>query len=238
MDLITQKEFVEEYSKGKRVFENVLMQFTDISTMMFSDLVIKNSKLIFCTFLDCLMKNVAFENCEIYAGSFYNGSISSVLFSKCQIELTLFEGIRFEKAKMDKCVIRLSAIFNSNDASVDFSTSIQNRLLTSVSQLTKDDIEMTIAEAMPMIERLDVSTRIKLKELLKQDMERYNISEPAKEKSSRYDRKEESTHLSYGEVRQLIESTFGAYTQKNQYKMKSPYERQDENKIRRSGPPF
>jgi Pentapeptide repeats (9 copies) len=239
MELITQKRFVERYKNGERIFSNALLQFFDISDMEFNELIIKNSKVLFCTFRNCNMRNMVFENCEIYGGSFYNGKISSVIFSGCNIELTLFEGIQFEMTKLDRCNIRLCAIFNSNHTSVDFSTSVQNRLLTDVSQLTRADIESSIAEAMPLIERLDVSIRMKLKEILRQDMNRYNLSAEEEKKTSSYGpQAADNTQLSYGEVRHLIESAFGTYSHQNKYEMKSPYETSGKNKTKRAGPPF
>lgn len=239
--LLTQKEFIERYEKGERNFSNTLMQFFDISNMKFGNVVFKDCKLLFCTFRNCEFENVAFEDCEIYCGSFYTGSVSNTSFNKCRIELTLFDSIQFDRTKMDKCNIRLCCIFNSNPASVDFSTSTQSRLLTDVSQITRADIEGSINEAMAIIERLDVSTRMKLKELLRQDMERYGLAMPEEKKGGGYGSREaDKATIAYGEVRHLLELTFGAYSQENKYAMKSPYEKQDEdmNRRKRTGPPF
>lgn len=232
--IITQKEFLEKYDSGQKEFESALMQFFDISSRKFDGLTIRNSKMLFCTFRNCEFRNADFRNCEIYCGSFYSGGIENTSFVKCKIEFTLFDSIQFDRIKMDKCNIRISAIFNSNHASVDFSTSIQNRLLTDVSQITRADIESSINETMAVVERLDVSTRMKLKELLRQDMERYNLAMPEEKKSGGYGSTQAGkATVTYGEVRHLIEATFGAYAQQNKYEMKGVYEKQDEDINRR-----
>src|SRR3989338_441110 len=238
--VITQKEFLEKYDSGQKEFENVLMQFFDISSRKFEGLAIRNSKMLFCTFRNCEFRNAGFRNCEIYCGSFYSGNIENTSFVKCKIEFTLFDSIQFDRTKLDKCNIRISAIFNSNHASVDSSTSIQNRLLTDVSQITRADIESSINETMAVVERLDFSTRMKLKELLRQDMERYNLSAPEEKKGIGYgSTATDKASVTYGEIRHLVESTFGAYSQQNQYAMKNAYEKQDDdiNRRKRTGPP-
>lgn len=240
-NLMTQKKFAESYNEGKREFSNTLMQFFDVSNMKFSGVAFKDCKMLFCTFRNCDFRNADFENCEIYCGSFYTGDIANTSFIGCKMEFTLFDSIQFDRAKMDRCSIRICAIFNSNHASVDFSTSIQNRLLTDVSQITRADIEGSINETMAVVERLDVSTRMKLKELLRQDMQRYGLAMPEEKKGGGYGGREaDKATVTYGEVRHLLESTFGAYSQESKYAMKSPYEKQDEdmNRRKRTGHPF
>ncbi len=239
-EIISQKEFVEACKGGKREFSGMLMQFFDISGLDLPDIKLKNCKLMFCTFRNCNFKNATFENCDIYCGSFYNGNISNTSFSGCRIELTLFESIQFDRTKMDRCSIRLCAIFNSNHASVDASTSTQSRLLTDVSQITQADIEGSIQETMAYIARLDVGTRMKLKELLRQDMERYNLTAPSQKKTGSYGREaKDSSHITYGEVKHMLESAFGAYSQKGAYEMKNPYESTpDKDRKKGGGLPF
>lgn len=221
---ISQKEFLDKYSSGERVFSNIIMQFADISGVRFDGLKIKDSKLMFCTFWDCSFKGTCFEDCEIYFGSFYTGEISDTVFDGCKIELTLFDNIRFDRAKMRDCHIRLSGILNSNDSSVDASTSA-GRLITDISQVTQQDIENSVSETLQMIERLDVGVRMKIKEMIRKDMDRYNLEHPDEKKDKRYDTGGTGgAMLTYGEVKTLTESSFGAYAQKKPYETSVKYE--------------
>jgi uncharacterized protein YjbI with pentapeptide repeats len=227
-EIITQKQFLEMCKQGKKEFSDILLQFIDISNVSFKDTTIKNSKLLFCTFRNCNFSNMIMENCKIYCGSYYNCKIKSV-FLKCKIELTLFESVQFDKTEMKKCSIRLCAIFNSNANSVDYSTSEYTRLLTDPSQITRQDLDDTINETMSEVNRLDLGTRMKLKEILRQDMERYNLK-GSENLSSSYSAKSDqdgNSNFSYGEIRQLIESTFGSYAEKKPYEMKKPYQREE-----------
>jgi len=228
-DVMTQRQFLEAYDSGIREFSSVYIQFFDIASRKFSNLAFRDSKIMFCTFRDCEFTNVMFDSCDIYCGSFYSGRMTNAIFSNCQIELTLFESIIFATTKMDKCNIRLSAIFNSNHASVDVSTSTAVKLLTDPSQVTREDIESSVKETMAEIERLDIGTKMKIKEIFRQDMERYGIK--GKEKKEGYEVKGknyEDDPLTYGEVKSLIETAFGAYGPQAPYKSKKTgYERKD-----------
>ena len=109
MHPMTQKEFVEKYNKGERIFSGVMMQFFDISDMKFQDIKIRDSKLLFCTFRNCDFINAIVENCEIYWLSFYNGKIFNTVFEKCKIEMTLFDSIQFSKTRIHKSNMRVMA---------------------------------------------------------------------------------------------------------------------------------
>jgi Pentapeptide repeats (9 copies) len=238
MELITQKEFVERYKNGEKLFENILLQFSDIYNIEFLDLTIKNSRIFFSNFWSCDMKNVRFEDCDIYWAGFYNQKMYNVIFDGCKIELSIFENIQFDRAKMHRCNTRLSGVLFSNAASMDMSTSVHNKLITDLAQVTRQDIDALISETMSVIERLDFNTRMKIKDVIRNDMERYGLGKPEEKREGSYDNKREDAKLSYGEVRLMVEASFGAYAQPKVYEMKSPYEIQDRAKTKRSGPPF
>ncbi len=241
MQLVSQREFVERYKRGERDFSGMLLQFFDISHMKFSDLVFKKCELMFCTFRNCDWTNVKFEDCKIYWTSFYNGIASNMLLDKCNIELTLFQTFQFSRTKMSNCRLRWIGILFSNAAAVDLSTSTQSKVFTDVGQLTPKEIEEGLRETLDAINRLDVGIRMKFKESIRQDMERYGIALPTDEKKSGgYGSREERVEITYGEVKHMLESTFNAYSHQKAYEMKNPYEKQDgqTNRKRQPGPPF
>ena len=47
-EILTQKEFIDKYNAGQREFSDVLMQFFEINGMKLTDVIIKNSKMMFC----------------------------------------------------------------------------------------------------------------------------------------------------------------------------------------------
>ncbi len=138
-------------------------------------------------------------------------------------------------------MVRFIGILFSNAAAIDMTTSSQTKVITDLAQLTHQDIEEGMNESLSAISRLDISTRMKLKEMIRVDMGRYDLSMPKEKKADKYGTsKQDETQLSYGEVRHLLESTFGAYAQKPAYEMKSPYEKGDVylNRKKRQEPPF
>jgi hypothetical protein len=128
---------------------------------------------------------------------------------------------------MKNCDIRLSVILNSNSASVDTSTSAIRNFTTDISQLTPQIIEESIDETMNCIERLDIGLRLKIKEMIRQDLDRHKLNGP-KHRPNPYDsetKKSDDRPLAYEEAKTLINTTFGPYATKNQspYKIKFTY---------------
>lgn len=216
MDILTQPEFLESCKKGEKVFEGKFMQFFDISNFKFENVKFRSCNLSFCTFRDCSLKNVSFESCTVYSGSFYTGFADGLVFEKCDMELTLFDTFQFSKTSMKKCRMQWCGLLNSNAASVDMSTSSQFKTITDISQLTPHDIEHLISEVMQKVERLDVGLKLKLKEIIRQDLERYKLKNP-EEKEGKYATSSSAADapLTYGEVKGVVESFF--------YGVQSPY---------------
>lgn len=226
---ISQKEFVAALKEGKREFSDALMQFFDVSNLKLSDIVFKNCKLLFCTFRNCEFRNVAFENCTIYFGSFYTGIANNLNFEKSSIELTGFDTFQFSGTKIKRCNIRWCGILNSNASAVDVASSTCYKLITDISQLSSEDVEKLVSESMGAIGRLDIGIRMKLKEMIQQDLKRYNLGSP-KRQNSPYNEQSAGRDetLTYGEVRVLIETAFGAYGPSTVYKAKkTAYETKD-----------
>ncbi len=224
METFTQPEFVESCRKGARVFENKFMQFFDISGMQFEGVAFRDCNLFFCTFRNCSFKNVSFENCTVYSGSFYAGFADGLLFEKCDMELTLFDSFQFSKTSMKKCRMRWCGLMNSNAANVDMSTSSQFKIITDISQVTPHDVETIINEVMQKVERLDVGLKLKLKEIIRQDLDRYNLKNPTEKQGKYASAAASDSPLTYGEVKGMVESFF--YGAQSPYKTKKhPYER-------------
>lgn len=224
-EIITQKQFLDLYKGGQRAFSNCLMQFFDISSIKIEDVSFSGCDTLFCTFRNCDFRNVIFENCKIYYGSFYSGSANRVEFRKCAIELTLFDNYQFSDVAMNKCNIRISGVFNSNADSIDLATSVQFKFFTNPSQVTQADIEGVIGEVMQGIERMDVGLRMKIKEMIRQDLNTYNLAQPEekKEKYAASGTNYSDAPLTYGETKGMLESFFYGMNA-DPYKTKKPYE--------------
>ncbi len=211
-ETLTQKEFTDKYNAGQREFKDVLMQFFDISGMKMSDLTIKNSKIMFCNFHNCELKNLKIDNCTIFFLSFYTGSANEILFDKCDIEQMLFDTFSFGRTKFSSCNIRWSAILNSNSSVVDMVSSSQYKFFTDLSQVTAQDIENAVKIIGHDIERLDLGTRMKVKEMIRQDIDRFHLPDSSKKnkgyanKSQKYD----DTPLTYNEIKDMVETAYGA----------------------------
>ncbi|MBI3190370.1 hypothetical protein HYZ41_01555 [archaeon] len=224
---INQREFIEKYDSGQREFSNTLMQFFDVSNKKFSDIVIKDSKIMFCNFNSCEMKNVRIENCRIYFMNFYTGAADNLLFENCDIEQMLIDRFSFGSTKFNRCNIRWSAIFNSNSETVDLTRSTKHKFFTDISQVTSQDMEEAVKLIMHDIERLDVSIRLKIKGMIRHDISNYNLPNPREKKETYETRsvKYDDSPLTYGEVKGMVESAFGAYNVQDACKTKkSTYE--------------
>ena len=234
-EILTQREFLDLYRKGQRIFDKIYIQFFDIPNMKFSDLLIKDSKIMFCTFRDCEFSNVRIENCTVFFGSFYTGTMTDFVFDSCTIEKTLFDNIQFVRTSMKKCGIMFCGLLNSNHASVDMSSSSQSRVITDISQLTSQEIEESIRDTMRSIERLDVSARMKIKEIIRKDADRYGLKGVDESERKAYADTPENGNdapLTYGEVKGLVEAAFGAaYGPRPAYKTKKTgYEKENRYK--------
>lgn len=222
MDIITQPEFIEMYKNGERSFEGKFMQFFDLSNFKFENLNFRNCNLFFCTFRSCSFKNVFFESCKMYSGSFYTGSAENLVFEKCDMELTLFDSFQFSRTSMKKCNMQWCGLLNSNAASVDLSTSIQFKTITDLSQVTPSDIEYLISMVMQKVERLDMDMRLKVKEIIRGDLDRYSLKNPEEKENKYTGSSVTDAPLTYGEVKGAVEAFF--YGAQEAYKDKKPYE--------------
>jgi hypothetical protein len=222
-ETLTQKEFIDKYNAGQREFSDVLMQFFDVSNAKLSDIEIRNSKIMFCNFHDCTLSNVKLENCNIFFFSFYTGTASNVLFEKCDVEQMLFDSFSFNNTKLVKCNIRWSGIFNSNSNSVDISSSTTHKFFTDISQLTSSDMDEAVRIIMHDIERLDLSTRLKVKEMIRQDIDRYKLPEPGQHRKEYENRPADDSPLTYSEIRGVLQAAYG---KPQNYKEKTSYERE------------
>ncbi|MBI5332870.1 MAG: pentapeptide repeat-containing protein [Candidatus Aenigmarchaeota archaeon] len=220
-EIMTQAEFIEKCKRGETI-ENIRINFLDISNIKITDVVIKNSVLRFCTFRECDMSNVKFIKCEIYFGSFYTGQINNTAFDNCKIELTLFDSIQFDRTKMTRCNINYMGILGSNTESMDMITSHKHRVITDVSQITPEILEEATTMSMLTISRLDISLQMKIKQLIHQDTERYNVDNPL-EKKKKGEYAADNSTITYGEVKNLIAASFGAYAEKKTYEIKPTY---------------
>ncbi|GEM_PF-4479309 len=220
--VVTQKEFLEKYDSGQKEFENVLMQFFDVSGRKFDGVTIRNSKMFFCNFHNCELRKFRLERCELYYVNFYTGKASDLMIDSCDMEQTLFDVFSFDKAAFKKCNIRWSGILNSNIGSVDLSTSSRYKFFTDLLQVTPQDIEDAIKLVSGDIERLDLDMRLKVKQMIRQDMEKYDLPEPGEKKDAYAvsGNRHDDSPLTYGEAKGMVEAAFGAYGPQGGYKTK------------------
>lgn len=221
---LSQVDFVNSYDKGVREFSNILLQWIDLSGKTFEDVVVKDSKILFCTFRNCAFKNCKFINCEIFFGTWYYGDIKDVLFDKCSIDMTMFDTVRFERTKITNSNLRTTGILASNASDVDTSTSTKFRFVTDISQLSPQEIESIIMESVDIINKFDIGIRMKFMEATRQDLERHKIDDPLKKKKDPYQSSiKEEGKVTYGEMKNFVESSLEAYKQGTDiYKSKKP----------------
>ena len=221
---ISQKDFIDIYDKGQKEFSNILLQWIDLSGKTFEDIIVKDSNIMFCTFRNCTFKNCKFINCEVFFGTWYYGDVKGVLFDKCMIDMTMFDTVRFEKTKIANSNLRTTGILASNASDVDTSTSTKFRFVTDISQLSPQEIEVIIMESIDIINKFDIGIRMKFIEATRQDLERHKIDDPLEKKKDAYQTSDgEEAKVSYGEMKNFVESSLEAYKQSTDiYKSKKP----------------
>ncbi len=220
-EIITQKQFLDLYKGGQRLFSDCLMQFFDIADATFENIVFHNCKLMFPVFRNCSFKACTFDQCTIYSGSFYTGRADTMIFDKCDIELTLFDNYQFFKSAMKRSNLRWFGLISS--PGLDMSSSSQFKIITDPSKLSAEEIEELTRMVMGTVERLDVGLRLKLKEIIRQDLNRYNLAQPEEKKDKYASHADYSdAPLTYGEAKGMLESFF--YGSQNPSKPKTPYE--------------
>ena len=221
-EIITQKQFLDLYKGGQRLFSNCLMQFFDIADANFQDTIFRNCKFMFPVFRNCCFKTCTFEQCTVYSGSFYTGRADDMIFDRCDIELTLFDNYQFFKSAIKKSNLRWFGMISS--PGLDISSSSQFKVITDPSKLSAAEIEELTSMVMSTVERLDVGLRLKLKEIIRQDLNRYNLAQP-EEKKEKYASSQagySDAPLTYSEAKGMLESFF--YGSDKAYKSKKPYE--------------
>src|SRR3989338_3654997 len=115
--------------------------------------------------------------------SFYTGRADDMIFDRCDIELTLFDNYQFFKSAIKKSNLRWFGMISS--PGLDISSSSQFKIITDPSKLSAAEIEELTSMVMSTVERLDVGLRLKLKEIIRQDLNRYNLAQP-EEKKEKY----------------------------------------------------
>ena len=177
---VNAKQFLDLYKGGQRLFSNCLMQFFDIADANFQDTIFRNCKFMFPVFRNCCFKTCTFEQCTVYSGSFYTGRADDMIFDRCDIELTLFDNYQFFKSAIKKSNLRWFGMISS--PGLDISSSSQFKVITDPSNLSAAEIEELTRMVMGTVERLDVGLRLKLKEIIRQDLNRYNLAQPEEKK--------------------------------------------------------
>jgi hypothetical protein len=104
--------------------------------------------------------------------------------------------------------------------SVDASSSSQFKFFMHPSEMTPQDVDYCINVAMNDIERLDVGLRIKIKDMIRQDLDNFNLKKTHDKKDiyATERSRDDDSSLTYGEMKSLIEQTFGRYGPQDAYR--------------------
>jgi hypothetical protein len=220
-------EFLERYKNGEREFDNVNIQYSDISGKSFNDIIIKNSRLFFVTFRNCNFTNAKFINTEIYYATFYGGDFSNFVADNCKIDFTLFDNILPRRTNFIKCKFTWSAIFNSAAGEIDTSSCTFFKFYTNPSQITQSDIDAAMKFLGPVIDQLDISIKTQIKKDLESDAQRYSIKiNESHKNNSAYNNQKNVTggQSGYGaNIQGFIDNVINAYNTANPYKARKSY---------------
>ncbi len=226
MKALLSREFLEQYKQGKRFFSSIIINFADFHDQMINDIVIKDSKLSFVTFFNCKIRGAKFVNCEIFYGSWNGGYIEDTIFDRCKIDYTIFHNGTLKNVKIASSNISWSLFFSRPTSELDYYSSFRFRVFNDPSQVTDRDLEEALRQIMPLIDNLDLSIRMKIKEELGAGTKKYGreiknmVSGNAYEKtSSGY-----NPRSGYGIQNPFNEMLSSYMAQTNAYKTKKPYE--------------
>jgi uncharacterized protein YjbI with pentapeptide repeats len=224
MKLMFSKELVDAVKAGQKEFDDINVEYADISGVDFSNIVIKNSRLWFVNFRNCDMRNARFINCEIFWGGFYSTNNENGYFEKCKIDFTWMERAVFRNTKMRNSSLSWTAILECALGELDMSSTTTFKLFTDISQLGPNDLDEAMRLLGPIMDKMDLSIKNIVMAGFKSDVARYGIDMPTPvETRSAYGVQSsgQAADQGYGfSMADLSTAIINAYNANNPYKAK------------------
>src|SRR3972149_4675731 len=186
MENILSSEFLETFKSGQKSFDNILLQYCDLSGNDFHGIKIKNSKIIFSWFRNCDFEGAVFENCEMFFTGFRGSSFKNVTLKKCRIDYSGLSVI-FDGTKMINCSLSWLDMMNS-EGRIDFVGTTEFRVFRSISELTPSLLSSAMDGIEPFVKQLDLDMQEKVRNTVHDVTGRYGAEAPAaSQKKSAYD---------------------------------------------------
>lgn len=224
-------ELLEEYKKGRRVFSDIHMEFSDLTSTNLEGVTIKDSKLNFVLLRMSNLKNCRFINCEMFCCGFRDADLTNAIFENCKIDYGYFQNAVFDGTEMKKCNLSFCWLASTN-GSTDMSTSTQFKVFTDASQVTQDDMDAAFRGLMPFLDSLDFEIKSQMQNLIKAATGKIGM-EPTKSVQTSYGEKGSSYQKPLS-VYSLMEQMISSYAAKNPYKTKIPYKKDKDDAYKNS----
>ncbi|GEM_PF-5953216 len=233
LDNVLSKELLERYKSGEKEFSNINLQFAEISSNL-ENITIKNSRLYFVTFFNCIIKNVKFINCEIFYGSFNGGFLENTVFEKCKIDFVTFRNGILKSSEIKNSNLSWLLILSRPLGDLNITNSSQFKVLNNIENVSEKDAEELMIALGPVFDSLDISIKLEVKKALQKGAEDYGKkikqSTPVKPYGdSKTGYKEQESGYGFD---QIMKVAINAYNSKNQYetKKKKSYETNEKYK--------
>lgn len=223
-------ELLEEYKKGKRIFSDMHMEFSDLTSANLEGVTVKDSKLNFVLLRMSNLKNCKFVNCEMFCCGFRDADFTNTIFENCKIYYGYFSGSAFDNTKIIKCKLSFCAMFSTTQP--DMSTSELFKVFTDASQVTQEDMDAAFNGLMPFVDTLGIEIKSQMQSLMKAVTDKVGI-EPSKTSQIAYGEKD-AKYAKPLSVYAMMEQMISTYAAKNPYNTKTPYEKSGKNAYKTS----
>ena len=221
-------ELLEEYKKGKRVFSDIHMEFSDLTSSNLEGVTIKDSKLNFVLLRMSNLKNCKFVNCEMFSCGFRDADLTNTIFDNCKIDYGYFQNAIFDGTKMKRCKLSFCGLFSTSVGSLDMSTSTLFKVFTDISQVSQEDMDAAYAGLLPSLQNLDFEIKTQMQDLVKSAIDKIGV-EPTKSVQASYEQKGPK-YAKPSSVYSIMEQLISNYAAKNPYKTKPPYKNDESYK--------
>jgi uncharacterized protein YjbI with pentapeptide repeats len=232
MQTVTAWEVIQEYNKGRRDFSNVSITIGEFAGANLSGIILRNSKIDDTTFRGASLVDADFSGSEIIFAGFNNADLTRTKFNKCIIKLSTFDGSTFDDTEMKNSNISWCGFFNANVACIDFSNSIQYKVVTDLSQITETTLIESAHELSEFMNTLDFEKRLHMRVVANRVFKDYGKDVQAIPTSASEMGKPFGNLNLYSKLLStMLEESISAYKQKHPYKQESPYaDKKDLNK--------
>jgi len=137
-------ELLEEIKKGKKEFDEILLEFAELNDQDFSGLVIRNSKINYVQFRFSNLKGAKFINCEIFFVSFFGAEMENTVFDKCKIEMARFDEVKAKNMRITNCNLSYCLMMGLNQGELNLDGTSEFKTIKNPADATDDDIEVAL----------------------------------------------------------------------------------------------